>query len=91
MRKPYQIWLLLLLGCFVPGVVRAQTLAAQGGGAFVLQCPTTTAYHPTIFPSGAPEPAYTGPVPLDVTVGGVKFSTAVNTGNQHPAYMGDGG
>src|SRR3989442_10314241 len=91
MRKPYQLWLLLLLGCFVPGVVSAQTPTAQGGGPFMLQCPSSTAYHPTIFPSGAPEPEYTGPAPLDVTLGGVRFSTAVNSDNQHPPYINNGG
>jgi len=57
----------------------------------MLQCPSSTAYHPTIFPSGAPEPAYTGPAPLDVTLGGVRFSTAVNSDNQHPPYINNGG
>ena len=89
MRKPYQLWLLLLLGCFVPGIVSAQSPTAQGGGSFMLQCPTTTAYHPTIFASGAPEPSYIGPAPLsNVTLGGVTFNGA---DSQHPAYISNGG
>src|SRR5712691_6615372 len=91
MRKPYQICLLLLVGCFVPGIVSAQSPTAQGGGSFMLQCPTTTAYHPTIFPAGAPEPAYTGPTPLSATLGGVTFSAAANADNQHPPYINNGG
>ena len=91
MRKNYQICLLLLVGCFVPAIVSAQTPTAQGGGSFMLQCPTATAYHPTINAPGAAEPAYTGPSPLSVTVGGVTFSAAANTDNQHPPYISNGG
>jgi hypothetical protein len=89
MRKPYQFWLLILLGCLVPGIVRAQTPTAQGGGSFMVQCPNSTAYHPTIYPPGSPEPAYTGSAPVpNVTLGGVTFNGA---DNQHPAYIGNGG
>jgi len=57
----------------------------------MLQCPTTTAYHPTVYPAGAGEPAYTGPSPLSVTVGGVTFSAAANADHQHPPYISNGG
>jgi hypothetical protein len=55
----------------------------------MLQCPSTTAYHPTIVAPGTPEPAYTGPTPLpNVTLGGVTFNGA---DTQHPAYINNGG
>src|SRR5467141_4807974 len=39
MRKPYQIILPILLGCFVPAVATAQS--------FRVQCPTSTITHPS--------------------------------------------
>ena len=52
MRKPYQIYLPMLLVCLIPGVARAQS--------FRVQCPTATITHPTATNNNS-EPAYTAP------------------------------
>jgi hypothetical protein len=51
MRKPYQVWLSVLLVCFATVVASAQS--------FRVQCPTSTITHPTAANNNA-EPAYTG-------------------------------
>jgi len=53
MRKPYQIILPILLGCFVPAVATAQS--------FRVQCPTSTITHPSTLTDVNTEPAYIGP------------------------------
>jgi FtsP/CotA-like multicopper oxidase with cupredoxin domain len=58
-RKLYQVLLLPSLVCFVSLVAQAQS--------FRVQCPATTAIHPTPLPSGSAEPAYTGPVKTSAT------------------------
>lgn len=90
MRKPYKIWLPILLAFLAPLTASAQNgTTAQGGGSFMVQCPNTTPFHPTAFVSGAPEPAYTGPVVFNQTVGGVTFDGSM-TGQSAP-YILNGG
>ena len=73
MRKSLQVWLPLLLVCFVPAAASAQAPGPQGGGSFRVQCPTTTLLHPGASTTGgsgstvnpAPdvsEARYNGPV-----------------------------
>jgi FtsP/CotA-like multicopper oxidase with cupredoxin domain len=40
---------------------------AAFGQSFRVQCPATTSIHPTVLPSGSPEPAFTGPVATTAT------------------------
>jgi hypothetical protein len=47
MRRLRQLWLPMLLVCFTPAVVSAQTAPVeQSGGSFRVQCPTATIRHP---------------------------------------------
>ena len=52
-RKPYQVWLPILLVCLA-------TVAASGQ-SFMVQCPTTTITHPSTLHNNNSEPAYVGP------------------------------
>ena len=84
--------LILFLLAALPNVASAQnTTTAQGGGSFMVQCPATTAFHPTPYPAGAPEPDYTGPQQLTSTLNGINFSSAANTDDQHAPYISNGG
>jgi hypothetical protein len=56
MRKPYQVWLPILLVCFATVAASAQS--------FRVQCPTTTITHPASLTNVNAEPAYTGPTVL---------------------------
>ena len=90
MRKPYTIWLPLVLVCFAPLTASAQAPGYQGGGSFHVQCPTATLLHPgttatggaaaaNLTPASAEVP-YTGPVSRTVTkdpTGTYTFSPAL--------------
>jgi hypothetical protein len=52
MRKPYQVWIPILLVCFATVAASAQS--------FRVQCPTSTITHPNAANNNA-EPAYVGP------------------------------
>jgi len=86
MKKFYKIWLLILLGCVAAEVASAQTppggngTTAQGGGSFMVQCPSTTPFHLTTYSGGAAEPAYTGPALVNETVNGVPLTYVSNGG-----------
>jgi Multicopper oxidase len=66
----------------------AQNVKSQGGGSFMVQCPTTSPLHPTAIPNSnltvplteAAEPAYQGPVVTNETVGGVPLTYTLNGG-----------
>jgi FtsP/CotA-like multicopper oxidase with cupredoxin domain len=66
----------------------AQNVKAQGGGSFMVQCPTTSPLHPTAIANSnlivplteAAEPAYQGPVVTNETVGGVPLTYTLNGG-----------
>ena len=92
MSKPYRSWLSILM-CLVPLAASAQSTSpspkAQGGGSFLVQCPNTTLFHPNPFPSGAPEPAYTGPTLLTASANGVKLDGSV--AGQSAPYISNGG
>jgi Multicopper oxidase len=76
MRKPYRIWLPILLVCLATVTASAQS--------FRVQCPTSTITHPSSLTNNNAEPAYTGPtvftpVPVSGTTGGyVTPSSNVN-------------
>jgi len=114
MKKSLQVWLPIVLVCLATISASAQVgigptgpggngTTSQGGGAFRVQCPTTTPLHPTAIynplntanTTGAPlteaaEPAYTGPVVTAETVGGVHFNGTASSG-QNPPYVLNGG
>jgi hypothetical protein len=85
MRKPYKIWLPILLLCLAPLTASAQVPGPQGGGSFHVQCPTATLLHPGGTGTGNPNPAsseatYTGPVSRSATkdpTGAYTFSPAL--------------
>jgi FtsP/CotA-like multicopper oxidase with cupredoxin domain len=56
MRKPYQVWMPILLVAFA-------TLAASAQ-SFRVQCPTTTITHPSSLNNNNAEPTYSGPTTL---------------------------
>ena len=56
MRKPYQVWLPILLVCFATVAASAQS--------FRVQCPTSTITHPSALHDNNTEPAYAGPTTL---------------------------
>src|ERR1700730_13826740 len=66
----------------------AQNPKTQGGGSFMVQCPTTSPLHPTAISNSniavplteAAEPAYQGPVVTNETVGGVPLTYTLNGG-----------
>jgi FtsP/CotA-like multicopper oxidase with cupredoxin domain len=66
----------------------AQNPKAQGGGSFMVQCPTTSPLHPTAIANSnlnaplteAAEPVYQGPVVTNETVGGVPLTYTLNGG-----------
>jgi hypothetical protein len=66
----------------------AQNPKTQGGGSFMVQCPTTSPLHPTPIANSnvvvplteAAEPAYQGPVVTNETVGGVPLTYTLNGG-----------
>jgi Multicopper oxidase len=64
MSMSYRIWLPILLVSLATVAAGAQNPNAQGGGSFMVQCPSTTLLHPTALTA---EPAYTGPTKLTVT------------------------
>ena len=91
MRKPYQIWLPILLVCLAAVTASAQQY--QGGGSFMVQCPRTTPFHPTTTYGGnlfnpnpatplteLNEPAYTGPSYFQQTLGGVPLTYVMHGG-----------
>jgi FtsP/CotA-like multicopper oxidase with cupredoxin domain len=53
MRKPYQVWLPILLVCLATVAASAQS--------FRVQCPTSTITHPSALHNNNSEPAYAGP------------------------------
>ena len=74
MRKPYQVWLPIFLMCLATAVANAQS--------FRVQCPTSTALHPT---AATVEPAYSGPGGIN---GAIKCQQI--SGGDGYATMGDG-
>ena len=74
MRKPYQVWLPILLMCLATVTANAQS--------FRVQCPTSTALHPTAVTA---EPAYLGPGGVN---GAIKCQQI--SGGDGYATMGDG-
>ena len=64
MRKPYQVWLPILLICFATGAASAQS--------FRVQCPASTITHPDPNGSGVnnAEPNYYGPTQFTCSVNG---------------------
>jgi hypothetical protein len=56
MRKSLQVWLPIILVCFVTAIANAQS--------FRVQCPTSTITHPSNLTNVNVEPAYTGPTTL---------------------------
>jgi len=85
MRKPYKIWLPILLVYLAPLTASAQAPGPQGGGSFRVQCPTATLLHPGGSGTGNPTPAsseapYTGPISRSATkdpTGAYTFSPAL--------------
>jgi len=61
MRKPYQVWLPILLICLATGAASAQS--------FRVQCPASTITHPVAANNNA-EPTYTGPTQFACSVQG---------------------
>ncbi len=88
MRKPYQVWIPILLVCFATVAASAQS--------FRVQCPTTTITHPNVANNNT-EPAYVGPT-YTGTAGYPMAPTHVNgaikcqqiSGGDGYATMGDG-
>jgi len=74
MRKPYQVWLPIFLMCLATVAANAQS--------FRVQCPTSTALHPT---AATTEPAYAGPGGVN---GAIKCQQI--SGGDGYATMGDG-
>jgi FtsP/CotA-like multicopper oxidase with cupredoxin domain len=74
--------------CLAALSANAQSLTAQGGGSFMVQCPATSPLHPTAITnsnlgvplSEAAEPTYQGPVVTNETVGGVPLTYTLNGG-----------
>src|SRR5260370_9199602 len=59
MRKPYRVWMPILLVCFATVAASAQS--------FRVQCPTNTITHPDTTPTqlvNSAEPTYSGPTSL---------------------------
>jgi FtsP/CotA-like multicopper oxidase with cupredoxin domain len=74
MRKPYQVWLPIFLMCLATVTANAQS--------FRVQCPTSTALHPT---AATLEPGYSGPGGIN---GAIKCQQI--SGGDGYATMGDG-
>jgi FtsP/CotA-like multicopper oxidase with cupredoxin domain len=68
MRKPYQVWLPILLVCFATVAASAQS--------FRVQCPTSTITHPSALHDNNTEPAYAGPTTLAAGPNGYLVPTA---------------
>src|SRR5882762_9732707 len=74
--------------CLAALSANAQSLTAQGGGSFMVQCPATSPLHPTaitnpnlgVLLSETAEPPYQGPVVTNETVGGVPLTYTLNGG-----------
>jgi FtsP/CotA-like multicopper oxidase with cupredoxin domain len=94
MRKPYQVWLPILLVCLATVAASAQS--------FRVQCPTSTITHPATLHDNNSEPPYTGPTTFaPITSTGPQYlvpSANVNgaikcqqiSGGDGYATMGDG-
>jgi FtsP/CotA-like multicopper oxidase with cupredoxin domain len=84
-RKLFPFWLSLLI-CLTTVTVRAQSTSpkAQGGGSFMVQCPTSTVWHPGNSVLGydptSNEGSYTGPQTVSVTVDSVPLKYTLNGG-----------
>ena len=90
-RKPYHVWLPILLVCLA-------TVAANGQ-SFRVQCPTSTVTHPSSLHNNNSEPTYSGPTTLQLNSKGfLEPTTKVNgaikcqqiSGGDGFATMGDG-
>ncbi len=82
MRKICQILSPIFLACVATVAASAQN-NNQGGGSFLLQCPTSTVWHPSSLFSYDPsqqEGSYTGPQISSETVNGVPLSYSLNGG-----------
>jgi Multicopper oxidase len=75
MRKPYRIWLPILLVSFATVTGNAQS--------FRVQCPTSTITHPSSLNNNNAEPPYNGPTTFATDPGGGQFLTP--TGNVNGA------
>jgi len=84
-RKLCPFWLSLLI-CLTTVTARAQSTSpkAQGGGSFMVQCPTSTVWHPGSSLLGydptSQEGSYTGPQTVSVTVDSVPLKYTLNGG-----------
>jgi len=67
MRKPYQVWLPILLICFATVAANAQS--------FRVQCPTSTITHPVAANNNG-EPPYNGPTQFNLPALGVPSGTS---------------
>src|ERR1700692_1463557 len=67
MRKPYRIWLPILLVSFATVTGNAQS--------FRVQCPTSTITHPSSLNNNNAEPPYNGPTTFATAPGGGQFLT----------------
>ena len=83
MRKLFPVCLPILLVCLAT-TVPAQSNKAQGGGSFMVQCPTSTVWHPGSSVLGydptQQEGSYTGPKTVTETVNGVSLPYTLNGG-----------
>src|ERR1700675_4045703 len=74
--------------CLATLAANAQNPKSQGGGSFLVQCRTTSPFHPTAIANSnlnaplteAAEPAYQGPVVTNETVAGVPLTYTLNGG-----------
>jgi FtsP/CotA-like multicopper oxidase with cupredoxin domain len=88
MRKLYQVWLPILLVCLATVAAPAQNPVgnpkAQGGGSFMVQCPTSTVWHPGSSVLGydptRQEGSYNGPKTVNQTVNAVPLTYTLNGG-----------
>jgi len=80
MRKPYQVWIPILLVCFATVAASAQS--------FRVQCPTSTITHP-VAANNDSEPAYTGPTTYTCSVPG-GCSATNNVGYLVPSGSANG-
>ena len=85
MRNLYQVCISILLICVAIGAASAQNPpASQGGGSFLLQCPTSTVWHPGIavlgYDPARQEGSYTGSQTVTETVNGVPLPCTLNGG-----------